>query len=157
MADKIMLTYGLEAEFDDDIGAYTTTVQYNCFDVEITLAECEENPDTIDRLKDAFDKFYGGMEKFDSLAREALCKKVLPMLDQHPAGSVQMDDFQSNYVLKAADILDSDSDVVRVELTYADKDSDPDDYDSTVLCAAGTLENGFEEFYRNGTLIIPKD
>ena len=79
------------------------------------------------------------MEKFDSLAREALC--------QHPAGS--------NYVLKAADILDSDSDVVRVELTYADKDSDPDD--STVLCAAGTLENGFEEFYRNGTLIIPKD
>lgn len=46
------------------------------------------------RLKDAFDKFYGGMEKFDSLAREALCKKVLPMLDQHPAGSVQMDDFQ---------------------------------------------------------------
>ena len=136
-----MLTYGLEAEFDDDIGAYTTTVQYNCFDVEITLAECEENPDTIDRLKDAFDKFYGGMEKFDSLAREALC--------QHPAGS--------NYVLKAADILDSDSDVVRVELTYADKDSDPDDYDSTVLCAAGTLENGFEEFYRNGTLIIPKD
>ena len=42
MADKIMLTYGLEAEFDDDIGAYTTTVQYNCFDIEITLAECEE-------------------------------------------------------------------------------------------------------------------
>ena len=82
-------------------------MQYNCCDIEITLAECEENPDTIDRLKDAFDKFYGGMEKFDSPAREALC--------QHPAGS--------NYVLKAADIL----------------------------------ENGFEEFYRNGTLIIHKD
>ena len=61
------------------------------------------------------------------------------------------------YVMCAADILDSDSDVVRVELTYADKDSDPDDYDSTVLCAAGTLEDGFDEVYRNGTLIIHKD
>jgi len=162
MADKLILTDGVEAVYDEPIGAYMATVKYHECEIKVTLIEYEENPDTIDALKYAFAKFYKDIEKWDSAAIDAICNKVVPILNKYSDNEIVMpDDIRLNFELKIVVIHDDEHvsmvtkpDGVWVELTYIDKDHDPEDYKEQMsLAAAGTLEGGFEDFYLNDVMI----
>ena len=162
MADKLILTDGVEAVYDEPIGAYIATIKYHESEIKVTLIEYEENPDTIDALKYAFAKFYKDIEKWDSAAIDAICNKVGPILNKYSDNEIVMpDDIRLNFELKIVVIHDDEHvsmvtkpDGVWVELTYIDKDHDPEDYKEQMsLAAAGTLEGGFEDFYLNDVMI----
>ncbi len=164
MSNKLPLTNGMEAIFDDVLRAYTANIPYHGYELKVTLAEYEENPDTIDALKYTFEKFYKDIEKWDLEAMDALCNKVVPILNKYPEEeNVTPEEIRRDFALKAVAILDDDRVTVvkpvgvQVELTYMDKNPDPDDIDEPMtLSAAGTLEEGFEDFYLNDAKISGK-
>lgn len=164
MPKKLTLTDGIEAIYDDVIRAYIANVQYHGYNLEVILVEYEENPDTLDALKFTFEKFYKEIEKWDAAGMNALCNKVVPILNMYPEEeNATPEDIRRDFALQAVAILDEDRvsiikpSEVRVELTYMDKNPDPEDYDDPMtMSAAGTLEDGFEDFYLNDAQISGK-
>lgn len=153
MTDKLLLTDGIEAEkstFMEDL--YLTRIMIGGYSVEVDLVAYKENSDTKEALKYAFEKYYRDAEKYNASAMDSLCS----IIKDNSNLKVSVEDLRRDFVVKGVAIIDLNRvgmlapPNVHVELNFMNKKDKISDDVALMLSVAGTLEEGFDEFFVNG-------
>ncbi|MBR2295036.1 MAG: hypothetical protein IJ869_04680 [Clostridiales bacterium] len=156
--DDIMLEGGIRAVFDPVSETYAAEIPHEGVDVVVELQDNEDNPDTAEALQYTFSMLMGDLKGYETKAREAMISKMCPLLEKEPYESVDPAAIREDFKLIHIALVDVDRtnmpriENTRVEFSFIEPDlQDPDDI--RMISAAGSLEEGFREFFVNGVFV----
>ncbi len=157
MNDGIRLCDGTVVPFDIDNISFHTNVEWCGSKVDLFLICPPGDDDGISSVQYTANSIIGDPERTYGLAWKTVTDHIIPMLDMEVPSDVLSDVLEPVriYVIYSASAGIGKPRYNRVEIAFALLDDDPDE--ETSYTVAGSLEEGFDDFYANEDLVDTED